>query len=99
MAMTAAQKTDAYRFFAIAFNAAPGATYMSQLFDAYTAGMTTQQIVNVYTTKPEFTATYPVFLSDTDFATKLVNNIVKASASTTNKAAAVADIVASLALG
>lgn len=99
MAMTAAQKTDAYRFFAIAFNAAPGATYMSQLFDAYTAGMTTKQIVNVYTTKPEFTATYPIFLSDTDFATKLVNNIVKAAATAAAKTEAVNDIVASLALG
>jgi len=98
MAMTAAQKTDAYRFFAIAFNAAPGATYMSQLFDAYSANMTTLQIVNIYTTKPEFTATYPVYLSDTDFATKLVNNIVKASASAANKAQAVSDIVGYLAI-
>ncbi len=99
MAMTSAQRTDAYRFFAIAFNAAPGATYMGQLFDAYTAGMTTQQIVNVYTTKPEFTATYPTYLTDTDFATKLVNNIVKASATAAAKAQAVSDIVASLGLG
>lgn len=99
MAMTTAQRTDAYRFFAIAFNAAPGATYMSQLYDAYTAGMTTQQIVNVYTTKPQFLATYPTYLSDTDFATKLVNNIVKASATDAAKAQAVSDIVASLGLG
>ena len=49
MAMTTQQQTDAYRFFAIAFGAAPGVTYMNQIADAYAAGMTTKQIVNVYT--------------------------------------------------
>ena len=96
MAMTVAQQKDAYQFFIIAFGAAPGIVYMDQLNDAYASGMKTQQIVNVYTTKPQFTALYPNFLSSTEFATSLVNNVVKSSASNAAKAEAVADIVGAL---
>lgn len=99
MAMTAAQQKDAYQFFIIAFGAAPGTVYMDQLNDAYASGMTTQEIVNVYTTKPQFTALYPKFLSDNAFAVSLVNNVVKGSATDAAKAEAVADIQAALASG
>lgn len=99
MAMTAAQQKDAYQFFIIAFGAAPGVVYMDQLNDAYAAGMTTKQIVNVYTTKPQFTALYPNFLTNKEFATSLVNNVVKSSASAAAKAEAVADIEGALASG
>ena len=63
MAMTNLQQTEAYQFFAIAFGATPGVEYMNQLDEAYSAGLTTQQIVNIYTTKPAFTALYPTFFS------------------------------------
>ena len=53
MALTTTQKTEAYQFFIVAFGAATGVEYMNQLNDAYNAGMTTKQIVNVYTTKPQ----------------------------------------------
>lgn len=96
MAMTLTQKTDMYRFFAIAFDAAPGIVYMDQLDAAYAGGMTTQQIVNVFTTKPQFTATYPNFLDSAAFATKLVDNVVGASASDAAKLQAVADIVGAM---
>src|SRR5450759_3176841 len=96
MAMTLTQKTDMYRFFAIAFDAAPGVTYMTQLDTAFAGGMTTKQIVNVFTTKAEFTASYPNFLDNTTFATKLVNNVVGTSATDAAKAQAVSDIVGAL---
>ena len=96
MAMTLAQKTDMYRFFAIAFNAAPGITYMDQLDAALAGGMTTKQVVNAFTTKAVFTATYPNFLDNAAFATSLVNNVVGASATDAAKAQAVADIVGAL---
>jgi Ca2+-binding RTX toxin-like protein len=96
MALLAQVKTDLYRFFAIAFDAAPGVTYMTQLADAVAADMSVEQIVEVFTTKPQFTATYPTFLTNRDFAVKLVDNVVGGSASAAAKAEAVADIEAAL---
>jgi len=99
MAMTSTQQLEAYRFFAVAFDAAPGVTYMSQLAEAYASGMTTEQIVEVYTTKAEFLSIYPSFYTNSQFATKLVDRVVDSSASATAKAEAVADIEAALAAG
>lgn len=99
MAMTNQQQTEAYQFFIIAFGAAPGVEYMGQIDEAYSAGMTTQQIVNVYTTKSVFTNAYPSFLSNDKFATSLINNVVGASASAEAKAEAQADITAALNAG
>lgn len=96
MPMTAQQQADAYQFFIVAFGAAPGTVYMDQLNTAYDAGLSTKQIVNIYTTKEAFTARYPNFLSNGDFATSLVNNVVGDSASAAAKTEAVADITAAL---
>ncbi|MFM8768471.1 MAG: hypothetical protein ACKOD9_12105 [Rubrivivax sp.] len=91
-------KDDLYRFFAIAFGAAPGVTYMGQLLDAANAGMSIKAIVNVFTTKPQFKETYPDSLSRQEYAQKLVDNVVGTSATPAAKAEAVADIVAALSL-
>jgi len=99
MALTATDKTNLYRFFAIAFDAAPGVTYMTQLADAVAAKMSIEQIVEVFTAKSQFTATYPTFLTNGDFAAKLVDNVVGGSASAAAKAEAVADIEAALSAG
>lgn len=99
MAMTQTQKTEAYQFFIIAFGAATGVEYMNQLNDAYAAGMTTKQIVNVYTTKPQFEAEYPRFLTNEQFADKLIENVVGASATAAAKAQAKADVAAALNAG
>ncbi len=64
MAMTTQQRTDAYQFFIIAFGAAPGVTYLEELDEAYSYGLTTQEIVNIYTEKPQFTSRYPKFLTN-----------------------------------
>ena len=48
MSMTNEQRNDAYRFFSIAFGAAPGAEYYAQLEQAYAAGMTTKAVVNAF---------------------------------------------------
>ena len=96
MAMTPTQKTDMYRFFAIAFDAAPGVTYMDQLDIALAGGMTTQQVVNVFTTKSVFTAMYPNFLDNNTFATNLVERVVGSSATAAAKLEAVNDIVGAL---
>lgn len=97
--MTNQQQTEAYQFFVIAFGAAPGVEYMTQISDAYNAGLTTQQIVNIYTTKAQFTSTYPTFFTSEQFAAALINNVVGSSASAAAKAEAQADIVGALNAG
>ena len=89
---------DLYRFFAIAFGAAPGVTYQSQLLEAANAGMSIQRIVTVFTTKTQFTEVYPESLSNVEFAQRLVENVVGSTATAQAKQAAVADIVAALSL-
>jgi hypothetical protein len=85
-----------YHFFVVAFAAAPGATYMAQLAEAWNFGLNLQQIVEIFTTKPQFTSVYPTSLSNRDLATLLVNNIVKTSASTAARNEAINDIDAAL---
>jgi hypothetical protein len=88
-----------YQFFAVAFGAAPGGIYMDQLSEAYNAGLSVQTIVNIFTTKSQFTSTYPTSLSHVQLAEKLITNIVKNSATTANKNAAVKDITEALNYG
>lgn len=99
MPMTTAQQTDAYRFFAIAFSAAPGVEYMNQIASAYDSGATTKQIVNEFTKKSVFTSAYPLFLTNEQFASRLIDNVVGTSATTDAKTEAKADVVAALAKG
>jgi hypothetical protein len=89
---------DLYRFFAVAFGAAPGVTYMGQLIEAAEWGLSIREIVNIFTTKSQFTDTYPLSMSNVDFATKLVNNVVGASANDSAKQEAITDIVSALSL-
>jgi Ca2+-binding RTX toxin-like protein len=85
-----------YQFFITAFNAAPGVTYMGQLAAAYRAGMSVKQIVDIFTTKSQFTDVYPTSLGHGQLAQALVNNIVKTSASDATKQQAVKDITAAM---
>ena len=88
-----------YHFFVVAFAAAPGATYMGQLAEAVNYGLPLQQIVEIFTTKKQFTDVYPTALTNRELATQLVNNIVKNSASAATKQAAIDDIDAALGIG
>jgi serralysin len=87
-----------YQFFITAFNAAPGVTYMDQLAEAYRYGLSVKQIVDIFTTKSQFTDVYPSSLSHAQLAQALVNNIVKTSASEATKQAAVKDITDAMTL-
>jgi len=98
LAFTPATQDELYQFFAVAFGAAPGVTYMGQLNEAANAGMSTKQIVNIFTTKSQFTDVYPTTLSNTDFATKLVDNVVGSSATTQAKVSAANDVLSALGL-
>ncbi len=88
---------DLYQFFAVAFGAAPGTVYMGQLLDAANAGMSIKDIVNVFTTKDQFTSVYPLTLTDAEFATRLSANVIGLSATDQAKQNAVTDIVNALA--
>jgi len=95
-----------YNFFVVAFAAAPGATYMGQLAEAWSYFSALpprpdnmpvlQQIVEIFTTKNQFTDVYPTNMSNRELATLLVNNIVKTSASETARNEAIGDIEAVL---
>lgn len=82
----------AYSFFAVAFGAAPGQTYMEQASDALNSGATLAQVVEAFSTKSQFTNLYPLTLSNREFAQQMVNRVVKDSASAAAKAQAVSDI-------
>ena len=96
---TEERKLEMYRFATVAFGAAPGVFYLEQLREAVEAGLSTQQIVNIFTTKTEFTSVYSESLSSGAFASLLVANVIKDSASTDAKARAVSDIVEALNFG
>jgi S-layer protein len=99
MALTATQSKSMYQFFALAFNAAPGVTYMNQLDAAINSGMSVTQVVEQFTTKAEFTSTYPSFLSNEAFATRFINNNVGSTATDAAKTAAINDVAAALNAG
>jgi len=93
------RKLEMYQFFLVAFDAAPGVTYLQQLKEAVEAGLSTKEIVNVFTSKQQFTSRYPSTLSSRDFATSLVERVVGSSATSEAKTQAVTDIVSALSSG
>jgi hypothetical protein len=91
--------TELYQFFITAFNAAPGVSYMDQLAEAYSYGLSVKQIVDIFTTKKQFTDVYSPTLSNLELATQLVDNIVKNSASASVKSGAISDVKGALDIG
>lgn len=90
---------ELYQFFIVAFNAAPGVTYMNQLAEAYRYGLSVKEIVDIYVTKSQFTDLYATTLSDRELSVLLVENIVKSSAPSSVKSGAVEDLVAAMGIG
>jgi S-layer protein len=73
MAMTAEQRTAIIKAVVGMFGAAPGATYLNEL-SPY-AGKTTQ-LIHDLTTTTAFKTLYPTFLTNQEFATKFLNNLL-----------------------
>jgi hypothetical protein len=71
---------------------------MDQLSEAYSYGLSVKQIVDIFTTKSQFTDVYPTSMSTAQLAQSLVNNIVKTSATDTIKLQAVKDITDAMTL-
>lgn len=100
--------TELYQFFLVAFDAAPGVTYMEQLAEAYRYWMlpgdkssdeVVKQVVDVFITKSQFTDLYPLELDNLALAQTLVSKIVKGSASEAATQQAVLDIKAAFDIG
>ena len=87
---------EMYQFFILAFGAAPGVEYLQQCADAYRGGASVKLITNVFTSKSQFTDIYSTSLSNRDMATKLVTNVVGASATQTARDEAIRDITGAL---
>jgi Ca2+-binding RTX toxin-like protein len=93
-------KKNLYRFFAIAFDAAPGVTYMSELYKAVVEGnLTVKQIVNVWVTKPQFTSVYPDFLGVDGITAKLVETVIGSAATQQVKNDTAAEMAAAVKAG
>lgn len=85
------------QFFVTAFGGAPGVTYMDQLAEAYRwyngrVEQPVKTIVEIFTSKSQFTDVYPSSLTSDALASRLVDRIVKTSAGTTAKNQAAADV-------
>ena len=88
-----------WHFFIVAFDAAPGVTYMDQLAEAWRFGLSVPQIVDIFTSKSQFTEVYPATLDNAQLGVALASNIIKDSASPQARAEAAADIQGALDIG
>lgn len=77
------------------FGAAPGASVLSDLVAAYESGSSVAQIAANVANTTEYTSMFPTFLTNSEFATKVVNQLL-AEASTDAKAEAVTVLTAEL---
>lgn len=86
-----------YQFFITAFGAAPGVTYMNQLAEAYRwfngkEADPIKTIVDIFTSKSQFTDLYPTTLDAHSLAIQLVDRIVRTSATHSAKTEAANEI-------
>lgn len=96
MAITVTARTDLISIVVGMFKAAPGANVLSDLTVALEAGQTRLQIATNLAKTNEYLSIYPEFLTNAEFATKLVDNMVGSLVSATAKADAVTLLTAQL---
>lgn len=99
MAITVEARTEIIALVVGMFSAAPGASVLSDLVAAREAGMTLKGIAASVSNTNEFKGIYPTFLTNSEFATKLVDNLVGSLVPATDKAAAATEIAAMLTAG
>lgn len=88
MAITVEGRTEIISLVVGMFGAAPGASVLSDLVAAKEAGSTIKQIATNLMNTTQFTGIFPTFLTNNEFATKVVNQLL-VEASATAKADAV----------
>ncbi|MCP5330242.1 MAG: hypothetical protein H7A05_05935 [Pseudomonadales bacterium] len=95
MAITVEARTEIISLVVGMFGAAPGASVLSDLVASYEAGSTLPQIAASLANTDQFKSIYPTFLTNGEYATKVVNNLL-AEASAEAKAEAVTVLTAEL---
>lgn len=95
MAITVEARTSIIELVVGMFGAAPGASVLSDLVAAYEAGQSIKQIAANLAKTNEFKGIYQTFLTNGEYATKVVNQLL-AEASSTAKAEAVTVLTAEL---
>lgn len=76
MAITATQRNDVINLLVGMFDAAPSAALMTGFVASIEAGATLDQLANDLAATTEFTSLYPVWLTDDEFATNFVTNLL-----------------------
>ena len=99
MAITTEVRADLITLVVGAFDAAPGAALLSDLVAQYDNGASVAAIAQSLGNSATFKAIYPTFLTNQEFATKMVDNIVGNSVPASEKAWAVNVLLADLNAG
>tara|TARA_R100001377_G_scaffold81364_1_gene60823 strand:+ start:1007 stop:3619 length:2613 start_codon:yes stop_codon:yes gene_type:complete len=95
MAITVEARTNIIGLVVGMFNAAPGASVLADLVASYEAGTSIKAMAGFLAATNEFKGIFPTFLTNGEYATKVVNQLL-AEASTAAKAEAVAVLTAEL---
>ncbi len=99
MAITVEARTSLVELVVGMFGAAPGASVLSDLVAAYEAGATLKQIAANLANTNEFKGIFPTFLTNAEFATKVVDQLVGTEVVAAEKAAAVTTLTGMLNAG
>ncbi|MBU2099275.1 MAG: hypothetical protein KKD00_10975 [Gammaproteobacteria bacterium] len=96
MAITVEARSDLISIVVGMFNAAPGAAILSDLTVAFEAGQTRLQIATNLAKTAEYLSIFPEFMTNAEFATKLVDNMLGDLVNAAGKAEAVTLLTAKL---
>lgn len=76
MSFTAQDRTDIIALAVAVWGAAPGASNLSDLAEHFKAGGTLEELIAELSQSPVFKTEYPTFLTNEEFVTKFVDNVV-----------------------
>jgi len=96
MAITVEQRTAIIELVVGMFGAAPGANVLSDLVAAYEAGSSIKQIAANLAKSDQFKSIFPTFMTNGEFAAKVVDQLVGSEVVAAEKAAAVTLLTAQL---
>ncbi|MAO40913.1 MAG: hypothetical protein CMK70_12110 [Pseudohongiella sp.] len=96
MAISTEARTELLTVVVAMFDAAPGVAVLSDLSAAYESGATVAQIAASLSTSAEFTSIYPTFLSDAEFATQFVDNLIGGTVSAETRTFAIGELTTML---
>ena len=96
MAITVEARTSIIELVVGMFGAAPGASVLSDLVAAYEKGQTIKQIAANLANTDQFKSIFPTFLTNAEYATKVVNQLVGTEVVQAEKDAAVTELTAIL---